>query len=170
MKYIFAFIIMIPLVATAQREPGRLYLGVMLHDLDNLGGSAIYSFGPAKYIGIGAGIEATGYRGNSLIPVFADIRARHEFGLFEPFVGIQAGYPFMNGRAKMEDGTTYRGTENVSGQFLFGGTAGSAISLGKVGLFLSYTFRTYRLNYYERGEDGYIETPGMSIVSVGIRF
>lgn len=172
MKYflplLLILIMLMPVASFAQREPGRLYAGVMLHDLNDIGLSVLYSFGPAKYVGIGAGVEVTSYLGNTLIPVYADLRFRHQFGIIEPFIGAQAGRPALSGRAKMSDGTNFRGTERVMGEFFYGGIGGASFQFKKVGVFASYGYRQYRYRYYERGQDGYIETPGSSIVTVGI--
>lgn len=170
MKYIIcSFILFLSISTYGQREPNRLYVGAMLHDLNDIGGMALYSFGPAKYVGVGAGIEVTGWRGNTMIPIYADLRFRHQFNRVEPFLGVQAGRPVHNGRAKMEDGTRYRGNDKISGQFFFGGVGGISISIKKLGLFASYGYRQYQMRYYERNEEGIIEHHKMSVVTIGIR-
>lgn len=175
-KLLFLSILCAPLIVDAQERLSRAYIGAMVHD-GELGGSLTNSFGINEFFGIGAGVDVTSYNSDLLVPVYLDVRLKYPVNNFAPFFFGQGGKPLY----KKEDAISFTDMTGAAvkaketGNIFFGGGAGVSYKLAKVGIFLSYTYRSYKFNYtISRGEwpsgmeDSY--TKGVSIINAGLVF
>lgn len=175
-KLILFALFCFPVIVNAQERLSRAYIGLMMHDSE-LGGSLMNSFGINQYLGIGAGVDITSYNSDLLVPLYADVRVKYPIKSFSPFVFCQGGKPLY----KKDDALTFTDMSGAAvraketGSVFFGGGAGISYKLAKVGVFLSYTYRSYKFKYDIKGEnlpsgieDNY--TKGISIITAGLVF
>lgn len=155
MKKLLAIVFLLsPLLVPAQEKErhSRAYFGVMLHDMEQhqLGLSLVNSFGINQYLGVGAGVDLTGYKNTLMVPVYLDIRIKYPIKEFAPFVFGQFGKPLYSN--KEDDGINWTDVtgspisedhQKVQGKYFYGGGIGFAYKKSKVGAFLTYTQRNY---------------------------
>jgi hypothetical protein len=153
-KLITIILTLSPLLAPAQEKErhSRAYLGVMLHDMNqqNIGISLVNSFGVNQYIGLGAGVDLTGYKNTLMVPVYLDLRIKYPIKQLAPFVFGQFGKPLYSN--KEDDGINWTDVtgnplsedhQKVHGKYFYGGGIGLAYKKSKVGAFITYTQRSY---------------------------
>ncbi len=175
-KIILFIFLFLPGLINAQERLSRAYVGVALHDSE-IGGSLVNSFGINQYLGVGVGVDFTSYASQLLVPLYADVRVKYPINNLSPFVFGQGGKPLY----KKEDAITFTdmGAAAIqakeTGSVFFGGGAGISYKLSKVGVFLSYTYRSYKFSYDISGgnfpagiEDSY--TKGISVITAGLIF
>lgn len=151
-KLITIILILSPLLVSAQEKErhSRAYFGVMLHNMDQPGISLVNSFGFNQFIGLGAGVDLTSYKGAIMVPIYADLRIKYPVKDFAPFVFGQFGKPLYNN--KEDDGIDWTDVtgaptgdfdQKVKGKYFYGGGIGLAYKKSKIGIFLTYTQRNY---------------------------
>lgn len=158
-KLIFLVLINIPIIVSAQvLKYSRAYLGAIIHD-GRPGGSLILSYGINRYLGVGAGVDITTYVNKSYNsnnkesklfgPFYADLRAKYPLGFAEPFLFGQFGKPAYNEHVATFTDVTgaprYQLYQN--GNYFYGFGLGASVKRGKVGLFASATYRSYKFKY-----------------------
>ncbi|RFS20691.1 hypothetical protein DVR12_19220 [Chitinophaga silvatica] len=149
MKKMLLLLLFLPLFGWAQDSKlinGYGYL--MLHD-SKFGGGVVGNVNLLnQYLGAGPGVEITSYNGRTLVPVFADVKLKHRWGMVEPFLTGQFGYNAYNATrtdlVAATDGTSKPITFNQSGKFFYGAGGGVSFHLKSVGIFASYIYRGYK--------------------------
>lgn len=142
-------LLFLPLFGWAQDSKlvnGYGYL--MLHD-SKFGGGIIGNVNLLnQYLGVGPGVEITSYNGNLMVPVFADVKVKHRWGMVEPFLTGQFGRNcYSSQRTDLvigTDGAQHPITFNQSGKFFYGAGGGVSFHMKKVGIFASYIYRGYK--------------------------
>lgn len=176
MKKLLFLLLIIPATLKAQNERlSRAYIAAIFHDFDNPGISLINSFGINQYLGIGAGADLTKYKGEVLVPIYADVRLKYPINSFAPFVFGQAGYPLFNGTTNLAEGTPGIDLKSkMKGRYFFGSGVGLSYKTEKVGIFLSYTQRAYSFDYDEVDINGRTIKPddpkSVGILTLGLIF
>ncbi len=154
-KIILLTCILFPLFISAQEKEkhSRAYVGLMLHDTDQPGISLVNSFGINQYIGLGAGVDITSYKKGLMVPAYADLRIKCPIKAFAPYLIGQFGKPLYS----RTEGTGVFTTDinggnrkeimvKRTGNILYGGGIGISYKPGKIGCYLSYIQRAYKIN------------------------
>lgn len=177
MKKLLLSLVMLPLLATAQYKErhSRAYIGLMLHDFNEPGISLVNSFGINQYLGIGAGADLTRFEGETMVPVYADLRVKYPVNAFAPFAFGQFGYQLYNGKTNFgEDISPALPESKMRGKYFYGGGIGVSYKAGKVGFFLSYTQRAYSFKYDEVMVNGRVIRPddpiSAGVITLGMVF
>jgi hypothetical protein len=154
-KIIILSFILSPLFISAQKieKNSRAYVGLMLHDMDQPGISVVNSFGISQYIGLGAGVDVTSYKKGLMVPAYIDLRIKCPIKALVPYVIGQFGKPLYN----RTEGTGVYITDinggnrkeimiKRTGNIFYGGGIGISYKPGKIGCYLSYIQRAYKIN------------------------
>lgn len=150
MKQILWILLLLPLASWGQESKllnGYAYL--MLND-GSFGGGVVGNVNLLENtIAVGPGVELTSYDGHLMIPVFADLKIKHRFGLAEPYLTGQFGRNGYNvahnDMVTATDGTQHQIQYNLTGKYFYGAGAGVMFHLNKViGVYASYIFRGYQ--------------------------
>lgn len=168
--------ICLTVIVNAQ-EKGKIYLGGILHDNKEIGGSVLGSFKVIKFLSAGIGVDATRYMDHFLAPVYGDVGANFNVGKITPFVYVQAGIAAYQKDHYIEKGTIfgqpYQTTADIQGRFFYGGGAGISYDLGLCAVFAQYTVRNYSF-YYDYADGGLIhdqtKKKTVGIAAAGIAF
>ncbi|MGO4292019.1 hypothetical protein [Chitinophaga sp. RAB17] len=180
MKKILIFLLFLPFFTAAQS--GKLlngYIYGMVND-GSVGGGIIGNVSLLhNTIAVGPGVEVTSYNDHVMIPVFADLKIKHQFLHIEPYITGQFGRNAYN-VSRTENINTAAGgqqaiTFNESGKYFYGVGAGLAWHFPKIGIFASYIYRGYKYRYPDRIEsDGQVnfgdKSVNASVIAAGIVF
>lgn len=143
MKYILFALLVFSLPALAQKQKhSNAYISLMMHETEP-GVSLVNSWGIGRFIGLGAGIDVTGYNSEIFVPAYFDLRLKHAFGKSIPFLVGQFGKHLYR-KANVMTYTDQNGQPNPVdeiGRYFFSGGAGFHFKIGKVGIFTSYMYR-----------------------------
>lgn len=91
MKYILFALLVFSLPALAQKQKhSNAYISLMMHETEP-GVSLVNSWGIGRFIGLGAGIDVTGYNSEIFVPAYFDLRLKHAFGKSIPFLVLPCG-------------------------------------------------------------------------------
>jgi hypothetical protein len=177
MKRLLLLVLMFPSLAIAQTKErhSRAYIGAILHDFDQPGISLVNSFGINQYLGIGAGADLTRFKGETMVPLYGDIRIKYPVNAFAPFAFGQFGYQLYNGKTRLgQDVTAVPMDSKMKGKYFYGGGLGVSYKANKVGFFLSYTQRAYSFKYDKFDINGRDVTPdnpkSAGILTLGLIF
>lgn len=144
MRYLPFVLLLISLPAVAQKQKhSNAYLSIMMHDTEP-GLSVVNSWGIGKYIGIGAGVDITGYNSELFIPVYLDLRLTYPIQeRYIPFILGQFGKHLYQKKDAISYLTADQQRISVDeiGRYFFSGGAGFHFKIGKVGIFASYMYR-----------------------------
>lgn len=154
-KLVLFTFILLPLITFSQEKErySRAYIGVMLHNMDQPGITLVNSFGISQYIGLGAGVDITGYKKGIMVPAYADLRIKCPIKAFAPYLVGQFGKP-LYGRTEgtgvyttdINGGNMKEIMVKRTGNILYGGGIGISYKPGKIGCYLSYIQRVYKIN------------------------
>lgn len=143
MKYLFTIMTIFPLIVYCQEDKhSNAYLSVMMHDVEP-GLSVVNSWGIGKYLGVGAGVDVTGYNSELFVPFYADVRLKYPINRSIPFLIGQFGKPLYQKKDAISYLTADQQTISVDevGRYFFSGGAGFHFRISKIGVFISYIYR-----------------------------